>query len=165
MIKGGYLNLKTENDINVVKGNNKAKKLKRNSKEKRKGGDMESQAPNKSRFVMIEPRQSWDFYVTAWIGSVKKLDWRFYKGIKPSVAMNPIFEDLASAYPDVLFLTVDVDGVRVRKWRRRKAMPAPVLVKDGAQVDKIVSGCRSRRDWKRTDSFFQSIPAYIALSL
>ena len=65
MIKGRYLNLKTENDINVVKGNNKAKKLKRNSKQKRKVGDMGSQAPNKSRCVMIEPGQSWDFYGTA----------------------------------------------------------------------------------------------------
>jgi thioredoxin 1 len=31
----------------------------------------------------------------------------------PSVAMNPIFEDLASAHPDILFLTVDVDAVKV----------------------------------------------------
>ena len=31
----------------------------------------------------------------------------------PSVAMNPLFEELASAYPDVLFLSVDVDDVKV----------------------------------------------------
>ena len=31
----------------------------------------------------------------------------------PSVAMNPIFEELASAYPDALFLTVDVDEAKV----------------------------------------------------
>lgn len=31
----------------------------------------------------------------------------------PSVAMNPFFEEQASAYPDVLFLTVDVDDVKV----------------------------------------------------
>lgn len=31
----------------------------------------------------------------------------------PSVAMTPVFEELASSYPDVLFLTVDVDEVKV----------------------------------------------------
>lgn len=31
----------------------------------------------------------------------------------PSVAMNPFFEELASSFPDVLFLTVDVDEVKV----------------------------------------------------
>lgn len=32
----------------------------------------------------------------------------------PSVAMNPCFEELASNYPDALFLSVDVDDVKVR---------------------------------------------------
>ena len=31
----------------------------------------------------------------------------------PSVAMNQFFEELASNYPDALFLTVDVDEVKV----------------------------------------------------
>ena len=31
----------------------------------------------------------------------------------PSVAMNPFFGELASNYPDALFLTVDVDDVKV----------------------------------------------------
>lgn len=31
----------------------------------------------------------------------------------PSVAMNPFFEELASNYPDTLFLLVDVDEVKV----------------------------------------------------
>lgn len=31
----------------------------------------------------------------------------------PSVAMNPFFEEVASAYPDVMFLSVDVDEVKV----------------------------------------------------
>lgn len=31
----------------------------------------------------------------------------------PSVAMTPVFEELASSYPEVLFLTVDVDEVKV----------------------------------------------------
>ncbi|KAK4858097.1 hypothetical protein QYF36_011026 [Acer negundo] len=32
----------------------------------------------------------------------------------PSVAMNPVFEELASSYSDVLFLTVDVDDDDVK---------------------------------------------------
>lgn len=31
----------------------------------------------------------------------------------PSVAMNPFLEELASSYPDVRFLTLDVDEVKV----------------------------------------------------
>jgi len=31
----------------------------------------------------------------------------------PSIVMNPVFEELASTYPDVLFLTLDVDEVKV----------------------------------------------------
>lgn len=31
----------------------------------------------------------------------------------PSVAMNPYVEELASNYPNVLFLTVDVDELKV----------------------------------------------------
>lgn len=31
----------------------------------------------------------------------------------PSVAMNPFFEELAASNPDVLFLLVDVDEVKV----------------------------------------------------
>lgn len=33
----------------------------------------------------------------------------------PSVAMNPFFEELATSNPDVLFLLVDVDEVKVTR--------------------------------------------------
>ncbi|KAF2303619.1 hypothetical protein GH714_020183 [Hevea brasiliensis] len=57
----------------------------------------------------------------------------------PSVAMNPFFEELASAYPDVLFLAVDVDEVKeVASKLEVKAMPTFVLMKDGAQIDRLV---------------------------
>jgi thioredoxin 1 len=45
-----------------------------------------------------------------------------------------------------------------------KAMPTFVLMKDGAQVDKIV-GANPEEIRKRIDSFVQSIPANIAESL
>ncbi|KAG5234814.1 thioredoxin protein [Salix suchowensis] len=60
---------------------------------------------------MIEPGQSWDFYVTGPVLLYTAVHFTA-PWCQPSVAMNPIFEDLASAYPDVLFLTVYVDGVR-----------------------------------------------------
>uniref|UniRef100_A0ABL6UV74 Thioredoxin domain-containing protein n=1 Tax=Cannabis sativa TaxID=3483 RepID=A0ABL6UV74_CANSA len=71
----------------------------------------------------------------------------------PSVAMNPIFEELASTYTDVLFLTVDVDEI--------KAMPTFVLMRNGAQVDKLV-GANPDEIKKRIDSFVQSSRVYVA---
>lgn len=57
----------------------------------------------------------------------------------PSVAMNPFFEELASTYQDVLFLTVDVDDVKeVASQYEVKAMPTFILIKDGTPVDKLV---------------------------
>lgn len=68
---------------------------------------MESEATNKSRVVMVESGESWDFYISQAttqtrpvssfssssnftscvqrIQSVKKQDWQFYKGINRSV--------------------------------------------------------------------------------
>nr|XP_034906383.1 thioredoxin-like protein CXXS1 isoform X2 [Populus alba] len=80
----------------------------------------------------------------------------------PSVAMNPVFEELASSYPDGLFLIVDVDAVKeVATKMEVKAMPTFVLMKDGAQVDKIV-GANPEEIRKRIDGFVQSIRAYNA---
>lgn len=47
----------------------------------------------------------------------------------PSVAMNPIFEELALSFQDVLFLTVDVDDVKVK---RKKHLTCPVPVQSTA---------------------------------
>uniref|UniRef100_A0A6N2KX80 Thioredoxin domain-containing protein n=1 Tax=Salix viminalis TaxID=40686 RepID=A0A6N2KX80_SALVM len=80
----------------------------------------------------------------------------------PSVAMNPIFEELASAYPDALFLTVDVDEAKeVAAKMEVKAMPTFVLMKDGAEADKIV-GANPEEIRKRIAGFVQSIRAYNA---
>ncbi|KAI9165148.1 hypothetical protein LWI28_008616 [Acer negundo] len=38
----------------------------------------------------------------------------------PSVAMNPVFEELASSYYDVLFLTVDVDNDDVKEHKAQR---------------------------------------------
>ncbi|KAH8493509.1 hypothetical protein H0E87_020314 [Populus deltoides] len=166
---------------------------------------MESEATNKSRVVMVESGESWDFYISQATTQTRPIAVHFTASwCMPSVAMNPIFEDLASAHPDIMFLTVDVDAVKIfvsaifTKIRLQifgdlilsheagnehrvvssgnfilieaaakmevNAMPTFVLVKDSAQVDKIV-GANPEEIRKRIDSFVQSIPANIAQSL
>ncbi|EXB51989.1 Thioredoxin-like protein CXXS1 [Morus notabilis] len=80
----------------------------------------------------------------------------------PSVAMNPIFEELASNYPDVLFLVVDVDELKeVASRMDIKAMPTFLLMRNGAQVDKLV-GANPEEIKKRIHSFVQSIRIEVA---
>ncbi|XP_010999543.1 PREDICTED: thioredoxin-like protein CXXS1 isoform X1 [Populus euphratica] len=127
---------------------------------------MESEATNKSRVVMVESEESWDFYISQATTQTRPIAVHFTSSwCMPSVAMNPVFEDLASAHPDILFLTVDVDAVKeVAAKMEVKAMPTFVLMKDRAQVAKIV-GANPEEIRKRIDSFAQSIPANIAESL
>ncbi|CAK7350901.1 unnamed protein product [Dovyalis caffra] len=117
----------------------------------------------KSRVVKVESRESWDFYVTQGTNQGCPIVVHFTASwCMPSVAMNPIFEELASAYPDVLFLTVDVDEVKeVATKMQVKAMPTFLLMRDGAQVDKIV-GANPEEIRKRIDNFVQSFREYIA---
>ncbi|KAL7212035.1 hypothetical protein ACSBR2_014821 [Camellia fascicularis] len=80
----------------------------------------------------------------------------------PSVAMNPFIEELASTYQDILFLTVDVDDVKeVATKYEVKAMPTFLLMKDGAQVDKIV-GANPDEIKKRIEGLVQSTHVYVA---
>ncbi|XP_038688513.1 thioredoxin-like protein CXXS1 isoform X2 [Tripterygium wilfordii] len=80
----------------------------------------------------------------------------------PSVAMNPYFEEMASEFPDALFLTVDVDDVKeVASKMEVKAMPTFVLMKDGSQVDKIV-GANPEEIRKRIEGLVQSTRVYVA---
>ncbi|XP_010999544.1 PREDICTED: thioredoxin-like protein CXXS1 isoform X2 [Populus euphratica] len=75
---------------------------------------MESEATNKSRVVMVESEESWDFYISQATTQTRPIAVHFTSSwCMPSVAMNPVFEDLASAHPDILFLTVDVDAVKI----------------------------------------------------
>ncbi|GER56570.1 thioredoxin [Striga asiatica] len=57
----------------------------------------------------------------------------------PSVAMGPVFQELASAHQNIMFLVVDVDEIKeVATKMEVKAMPTFVLMKNGAVVDKVV---------------------------
>ncbi|KDP20821.1 hypothetical protein JCGZ_21292 [Jatropha curcas] len=117
----------------------------------------------KSRVVKVDSVQSWEFYVTQANNQGCPIVVHFTASwCIPSVAMNPFFEELASTYPDVLFLTVDVDDVKeVASKLEVKAMPTFVLMKEGAQVDRLV-GANPEEIRKRIDGFVHSVRVYVA---
>ncbi|KAH9748281.1 Thioredoxin-like protein CXXS1 [Citrus sinensis] len=121
---------------------------------------------NKSRVVKVDSVESWETFVSQANNQgcpVRNVVVHFTAiWCMPSVAMNPLFEELASAYPDVLFLSVDVDDVKdVASKLEVKAMPTFLLMREGAVVDKLV-GANPEEIRKRIDSFVQSIRVYVA---
>ncbi|KAL2924846.1 Thioredoxin-like protein CXXS1 [Bienertia sinuspersici] len=76
--------------------------------------------------------------------------------------MNSFFEELASTYSDVMFISVDVDDVKeVASKMEVKAMPTFLLMKDGVTVDKLV-GANPDEIRRRVDILVQSTAAYMA---
>nr|XP_043621776.1 thioredoxin-like protein CXXS1 [Erigeron canadensis] len=74
----------------------------------------------------------------------------------PSVAMNPIFEELALLFPDISFLTVDVDDSKeIAKKYEVKAMPTFLLMKEGVVVGRLV-GANPDEIKKRIETLLQS---------
>ncbi|XWS18248.1 hypothetical protein CRYUN_Cryun32bG0027000 [Craigia yunnanensis] len=118
---------------------------------------------NKSRVVKVDSVESWEFYVNQATNQGFPIVVHFTASwCMPSVAMNPFFEELASAFQDVLFLTVDVDGVKEVATRMEiKAMPTFSLMREGTVVDKLV-GANPEEIRKRIDGFVQSIRVYVA---
>ncbi|KAK2644326.1 hypothetical protein Ddye_019521 [Dipteronia dyeriana] len=118
---------------------------------------------NKSRIVKIDSVESWDYYVSRANSQGSPIVVHFTASwCMPSVAMNPVFEELASSYSDVLFLTVDVDDVKdVASKMEVKAMPTFLLTREGAVVDKLV-GANPEEIKKRIDGFVQSIRVFVA---
>lgn len=69
---------------------------------------------NKSRVLKVDSEESWEYYITHATNQACPVVVHFTAAwCMPSVAMNQFFEELASTYPDILFLTVDVDDVKV----------------------------------------------------
>ncbi|XVF40644.1 hypothetical protein PTKIN_Ptkin01aG0130600 [Pterospermum kingtungense] len=118
---------------------------------------------NKSRVVKVDSVESWELYVNQATNQGCPIVVHFTASwCIPSVAMNPFFEELASAFPDVLFLTVDVDDVKeVATKMEIKAMPTFLLMREGTAVDKLV-GANPEEIRKRIDGFVQSIRVYVA---
>lgn len=126
---------------------------------------MENQEPeeNKSRVVKVESEESWDFYISQATTQGCPVVVHFTAAwCIPSVAMNQFFEELASNYPDALFLTVDVDEVKAVAVKMEvKAMPTFLLMREGAQVDRLV-GANPDEIRKRIDALVQSFRVYVA---
>ncbi|WCJ20333.1 Thioredoxin-like protein CXXS1 [Euphorbia peplus] len=126
---------------------------------------MESQeeGQTKSGVVKVDSMETWEFYVAQANTQNCPIVVHFTAAwCIPSVAMNPFFEELASMYPDVLFLIVDVDDVKdVAAKLEVKAMPTFVLLKEGVPVDKLV-GANPEEVRKRVDLFVQSFRISVA---
>ncbi|KAL5772678.1 hypothetical protein ACOSP7_012280 [Xanthoceras sorbifolium] len=118
---------------------------------------------NKSRVVKVDSVESWDYFVSQANTQGCPIVVHFTASwCIPSVAMNPFFEELTSSYPDVLFLTVDVDEVKdVATKMEIKAMPTFLLMREGAVADKLV-GANPEEIRKRIDGFVQSIRVFVA---
>ncbi|XWS12777.1 hypothetical protein CRYUN_Cryun37aG0119300 [Craigia yunnanensis] len=118
---------------------------------------------NKSRVVKVDSVESWEFYVNQATNQGCPIVVHFTASwCMPSVVMNPFFEELASAFQDILFLTVDVDDVKEVATRMEiKAMPTFLLMREGTAVDKLV-GANPEEIRKRIDGFVHPIRVYVA---
>ncbi|KAK7246650.1 hypothetical protein RIF29_41520 [Crotalaria pallida] len=124
---------------------------------------MEFPEQSKSKVVIIDSLQSWEFHLTQASNQNSPVVVHFTASwCMPSVAMKPVFEELAFSYPDALFLSVDVDEVKeVATKLEVKAMPTFVLLKEGAQTEKVV-GANPEEIKKRVDALVQSNRASLA---
>ncbi|XP_044495621.1 thioredoxin-like protein CXXS1 [Mangifera indica] len=117
----------------------------------------------KSRVVKVDSVESWDLFVSQANNQGCPIVVHFSASwCMPSVAMNSFFEEVAAAYPDVLFLCVDVDDLKdVAAKLEVKAMPTFVLMRVGNVVDKLV-GANPEEIKKRIESFVKSIRVSVA---
>ncbi|KAJ8754608.1 hypothetical protein K2173_010699 [Erythroxylum novogranatense] len=108
----------------------------------------------KSRVVKIDSEETWDFFMTKATKEGCPVIIHFTASwCMPSVAMNPLFEELAKNYKNILFLSVDVDEVQeVASKMNVKAMPTFVFMREEAQVDKLV-GANPEEIKKRINGF------------
>ncbi|KAF5942732.1 hypothetical protein HYC85_020374 [Camellia sinensis] len=115
----------------------------------------------KSRVVKVNSEETWDLFITKARDQGCPIVVHFTASwCLPSVAMNPFFEEMALSYQDVLFLVVDVDEVKEVATRMEiKAMPTFVLMREGAQVDKLV-GANPAVIKKRIHGFVHSFRSY-----
>ncbi|KAH9803284.1 Thioredoxin-like protein CXXS1 [Citrus sinensis] len=112
----------------------------------------------KSRVARLNSEKSWDLFITQATNQGCPVVVHFTAAwCMPSVAMNHFFEELASTYQDILFLSVDVDEVKVVASKMEiKAMPTFILMKEGALVDKLV-GANPQAIRKMINGFIHSV--------
>uniref|UniRef100_A0A0D6QV02 Thioredoxin domain-containing protein n=1 Tax=Araucaria cunninghamii TaxID=56994 RepID=A0A0D6QV02_ARACU len=119
---------------------------------------MESQQVKGSRVLAVESAKTWEFVIgQAQIQACPVVihftaDW-----CAPSKFMEGFFEELALKYPDILFLSVDVDELKsVAEKLDVKAMPTFLFMKEdyNQATDKIV-GANAEELHKRVAHFAQ----------
>ncbi|GAA0144826.1 oxidoreductase [Lithospermum erythrorhizon] len=90
--------------------------------------------------IKIDSKASWEFQLSqASVRNCPIVAHFTAEWCMPSVVMNPVMEELASAHDNILFLSVDVDDIKeVAKKYEVKAMPTFLLMKDGVPVDKTI---------------------------
>ncbi|KAE9588604.1 hypothetical protein Lal_00002924 [Lupinus albus] len=111
----------------------------------------------KSKVVKIDSKESWlhNISLASKQGYPVVVHFSAFWCV-PSIVMNPFFEELASTYQNVKFLTLDVDEVKEIASRLEiKAMPTFLLLSEGDQVDKIV-GANPNEVKKRVHHFIHS---------
>ncbi|ESW21685.1 hypothetical protein PHAVU_005G090900 [Phaseolus vulgaris] len=115
----------------------------------------------KSKVIKIDSQKSWEHYISQATNQKYSVVVHFSAfWCVPSIVMNPVFEELASTYPDVLFLTLDVDEVKeIASKMEVKAMPTFLLLSGGTPVEKIV-GANPDEIRKRIDHLVHSNPSY-----
>ncbi|KAL4272929.1 hypothetical protein GQ457_13G002660 [Hibiscus cannabinus] len=115
----------------------------------------------KSRVVKIDSEQSWDFFITQANKQGCPVMVHFTAAwCVPSVAMSPLFEELALSYQDVLFLSLDVDDVKGAASKMGiTAMPTFLLMKQGTEINKLV-GANPNEIKKMIDGFVHQFRSF-----
>ncbi|XP_071714114.1 thioredoxin-like protein CXXS1 [Rutidosis leptorrhynchoides] len=107
--------------------------------------------------IKINSAESWDSYLHQSLSNGTPIVAHFTASwCIPSVAMNSVFEELASVFQDITFLTVDVDDLKeIASKYEVKAMPTFLLIKGGVIIDKLV-GANPDEIKKRVETLLQS---------
>ncbi|GJW24073.1 thioredoxin-like protein CXXS1 [Tanacetum coccineum] len=117
-------------------------------------GDQETPKPS---VVNIISPQSWDSYIEQSKSNGTPIVAHFCASwCIPSLAMNHFFEEFASDFQDITFLTVDVDDLKdIASKYEVKAMPTFLLIKEGVVVGRLV-GANPEEIKKRIETHLQS---------
>ncbi|XP_004487617.1 thioredoxin-like protein CXXS1 [Cicer arietinum] len=115
----------------------------------------------KSKVIKIDSKKSWEHHISYATNQSYPVVVHFSAfWCVPSIVMNPFFQELASNYQDVLFLTLDVDEVKeIASKMEIKAIPTFLLLSGGTHVDKIV-GANPGEIKKKVDNFIISSLSY-----
>ncbi|RDX58391.1 Thioredoxin-like protein CXXS1, partial [Mucuna pruriens] len=94
----------------------------------------------KSKVIKIDSQKSWEDHISHATNQKYPVVVHFSAfWCVPSIVLNPLFQQLASTYQGVLFLSVDVDEVKeIASKMKINAMPTFVLLRGETPVDKIV---------------------------